>query len=68
MLAAQMLVLVLVLSYRPLYVYGDAADQGLAGLIMALEQFLTLGTFAYVRLRGHFREPLVLSEGHPLRV
>jgi len=68
MLAAQMLVWVLVLSYRPLYAYGSATDQSLAGLVMAIEQFLTLGAFAYLRLRTHFRAPLTLAEGHPLRV
>jgi hypothetical protein len=36
-------------------------------MIMALEQFLTLGTFALLRLREHFREPIVVREGHPLR-
>jgi hypothetical protein len=36
-------------------------------MIMALEQFLTLGTFALLRLRTHFRAPLELAEGHPLR-
>lgn len=68
MVAAQMLVSVLVLSYRPLYAYGDATDQSLAGLVMAVEQFLTLGTFAFFRLRAHFRAPLALADGHPLRV
>jgi cytochrome c oxidase assembly factor CtaG len=68
MVVAQMLVWTLVLSYRPLYAYGDASDQSLAGLLMAVEQFLTLGTFAFFRLRTHFRAPLELAEGHPLRV
>lgn len=68
MVVAQMLVAVLVLSYRPLYGYGSAPDQALAGMIMALSQLATLGTFAYVRLRSHFRAPLALGEGHPLRV
>jgi cytochrome c oxidase assembly factor CtaG len=67
MVVAQMLVAVLILSYRPLYAYGSAADQARAGMIMALEQFLTLGTFALLRLRTHFRAPLELAEGHPLR-
>jgi cytochrome c oxidase assembly factor CtaG len=67
MVVAQMLVAVLILSYRPLYAYGSASDQARAGMIMALEQFLTLGTFALLRLREHFREPIVVREGHPLR-
>lgn len=68
MLVAQMLVWVLVLSYRPLYAYGSATDQSLAGLVMTIEQFLTLGAFTYLRLRTDFRAPLTLAEGHPLRV
>lgn len=68
MVVAQMLTALLILSYRPLYAYSSTADQGLAGLIMALEQFATLGTFAFFRLRSHFRGPLRLAEGHPLRV
>lgn len=67
MAVCQMLVALLVLSYRPLYDYGSAADQSLAGLIMALEGLLTLGTFAFFRLRAHFRAPLSLADGHPLR-
>ncbi len=68
MIVAQMLVMVLILSYRPLYAYGSTADQGLAGLIMALEQFATLGVFTLIRLREHFRSPLALADMHPLRV
>lgn len=68
MVVAQMLVWVLVLSYRPLYAYGSTSDQSLAGLVMAVEQFLTLGAFTFVRLRAHFRAPLALADGHPLRV
>ncbi|HXG77388.1 MAG TPA: cytochrome c oxidase assembly protein [Gaiellaceae bacterium] len=68
MVVGQMLVALLVLSYRPLYAYGSTADQGLAGLIMALAQLSTLGTYALVRLRAHFREPLPLGRGHPLGV
>jgi len=68
MVVAQMLVAALVVSYRPLYAYGSASDQSLAGLIMALEQFATLGAFAFFRLRSHFRLPLALGDGHPLRV
>lgn len=67
MVVSQMLVALLVLSYRPLYSYGSASDQSLAGLIMALEGFLTLGMFSFFRLRAHFRAPLTLAEGHPLR-
>ncbi len=67
MVVAQMLVALLVLSYRPLYSYGSTADQGLAGLVMALEQLLTLGTYSALRLRAHYRAPLALAEGHPLR-
>ena len=63
---AQMLVMVLIVSYRPLYAYGDVADQSLAGLVMAVMQFITLGTFACLRLRAHFRAPLALADGHPL--
>ena len=66
MVVAQMLVAVLILSYRPLYAYGSTADQSLAGLVMALEQFATLGAFAFFRLRAHFRAPLQLADGHPL--
>lgn len=66
MVVSQMLVALLVLSYRPLYAYGSVSDQGLAGLIMALEQLATLGTFAFVRLRAHFREPVLVPERHPL--
>lgn len=67
MVAAQLLVMTLVVSYRPLYAYGDAGDQSLAGLVMALEQFATLGAFALVRLRAHFRLPLAPSGArHPL--
>ena len=68
MVLAQMLVALLILSYRPLYAYDSASDQSLAGLIMALEQFATLGLFAAIRLRSHFRAPLRLAEGHPLGV
>lgn len=68
MVVTQMLVAVLILSYRPLYVYGSVSDQSLAGMIMALEGFIALGTFAFIRLRGYFRAPLPLAEGHPLRV
>lgn len=68
MAATQMLVAVLILSYRPLYAYGSASDQSLAGMVMALEGFVALGTFAFVRLRVHFGAPLSLAEGHPLRV
>lgn len=67
MVVAQMLVALLILSYRPLYAYGSVEDQSIAGLIMALEQFATLGTFAFFRLRAHFQAPLVLQDGHPLR-
>jgi cytochrome c oxidase assembly factor CtaG len=67
MMIAQMLVAVLVLSYRPLYAYGSAGDQSLAGLVMTLTQASTLGTYAFVRLRSHFRAPLALADGHPLR-
>jgi len=62
MMVAQLLVAVLVLSYRPLYVYGSTSDQGLAGLVMTVAQLATLGTFAFVRLRAHFRAPLVVAE------
>lgn len=68
MMVAQMLVAVLVLSYRPLYVYGSAGDQSLAGLVMTLTQLSTLGTYAFLRLRSHFRAPLVVPDGHPLGV
>jgi cytochrome c oxidase assembly factor CtaG len=68
MVVAQMLVAMLILSYRPLYSYGSASDQSLAGLVMALEQFATLGVFAYFRLRTHFRAPAPIGEGHPLAV
>jgi cytochrome c oxidase assembly factor CtaG len=68
MVVAQMLVWLLVLSYRPLYAYGSTGDQSLAGLVMALEQLATLGAYAFVRLRAHFRAPLALADGHPLRV
>lgn len=68
MVVAQMLVAALILSYRPLYAYGSASDQSVAGLVMALEQFATLGAFAFFRLRSHFRGPLRLAEGHPLGV
>lgn len=67
MVVSQMLVALLVLSYRPLYSYGSASDQSLAGMIMALEGFLTLGTFAFFRLRAHFRAPSTIADGHPLR-
>ena len=67
MVVSQMLVAVLILSYRPLYAYGSASDQSLAGMVMALEGFATLGTFAFFRLRVYFRAPLALAEGHPLR-
>lgn len=68
MVVSQMLVALLILSYRPLYAYGSVADQSRAGLVMALEQFATLGLFAYFRLRTHFRTPFPAAEGHPLRV
>lgn len=68
MVVAQMLVALLVLSYRPLYAYDSAADQSLAGLVMAMEQFATLGAYAVVRLHTHFRAPLALGSGHPIRV
>lgn len=67
MVVSQMLVAMLILSYRPLYAYGSTSDQSLAGMIMALEGFAALGTYAFVRLRAHFRAPLALAEGHPLR-
>lgn len=67
MVVAQMLVALLIFSYRPLYAYGSTADQGLAGLIMALTQFATLGAFTFVRLRGRFRVPPSPADVHPLR-
>lgn len=67
MVVAQMLVALLILSYRPLYAYGSVGDQGLAGLVMALEQLATLGAFAFFRLRSHFRAPpLSAADRHPL--
>jgi cytochrome c oxidase assembly factor CtaG len=59
LLAASMILSnVLVLSYRPLYpAYGDLRDQNLAALVMMVEQFLTLGTFAVLRARALLREP-----------
>lgn len=68
MVASQLLVAVLVLSYRPLYAYGSAPDQSLAGLIMTLSQVATLGTYTFVRLRAHFRGPYPVASGHPLRI
>jgi cytochrome c oxidase assembly factor CtaG len=68
MMVAQMLAALLVLSYRPLYAYGSAGDQGLAGLIMTLAQLCTLGTYAFFRLRSYFRAHIVLAEEHPLRM
>jgi cytochrome c oxidase assembly factor CtaG len=65
MMIAQMLVAVLVLSYRPLYAYGSTGDQALAGLVMTITQLSTLGTFAFFKLRSHFRSPLVIAEGNP---
>jgi cytochrome c oxidase assembly factor CtaG len=58
LLAASMILSnVLVLSYRPLYpAYGDLRDQNLAALVMMVEQFLTLGTFAVLRARALLRE------------
>ena len=67
MVAAQMLVAVLVLSYRPLYAYDSASDQSVAGLVMALEQLATLGTFTLFRLRSLLAAPAPSVEGHPLR-
>jgi cytochrome c oxidase assembly factor CtaG len=43
--SGQILADVLIFSFEPLYgVYGDEGDQQLAGLVMMLEQALTLGT------------------------
>jgi putative membrane protein len=77
MLVGQVLVSVMILSYRPIYpTYAHTpgtmlglsplADQNLAGLIMALEMFFVLGTYTVIRLRTYVRDPLVLREGHPL--
>ena len=77
MAAAQVVVMALVLSYRPLYdVYATQpdrlwglsplADQNTAALLMALEQFALLGLYALVRLRQYTRGDVTLREGHPL--
>jgi putative membrane protein len=78
MMVGQVLVAVLILTYRPLYpAYGHGgellglsplADQNLAGLVMALEMFLVLGTYAFIRLRTYTRSPIVLRDGHPFGV
>lgn len=76
--SAQVLVNVLIISYRPLYpaytgqadaLFGLAplADQQAAALMMMIEQALTFGTFATFALRRHLRPPVVLVEReHPL--
>lgn len=76
--SAQVLVNVLIISYRPLYpaYVGQAdalfgltplADQQAAGLVMMIEQVLTFGTFATFALRRHLQPPVVLVEReHPL--
>ena len=77
MAAAQVIVMALVLSYRPFYgVYASQpdrlwglsplADQDAAALAMAVEQFLLLGTYTLIRLREYARGDLTLREGHPL--
>lgn len=80
--SSQALANVLVLSYRALYPayaglvdrpFGLTAigDQGAAGLVMMLEQFATLGTFALLTLRGRFARavpPAAAAERHPFAV
>jgi putative membrane protein len=75
MVVAQPLVAMLILSYRPLYPAYEAqgafgmtplADQNLAALVMAVEMFLVLGTYALIRLRTFARSPFLVREGHPL--
>ncbi|HET8529333.1 MAG TPA: cytochrome c oxidase assembly protein [Gaiellaceae bacterium] len=63
---------VLVLSYRPLYpAYDNLRDQDLAGLLMMVEQALTLGGIALVTARRELRrrhpEPASAAR-HPLAV
>ncbi len=76
--SAQVLVNVLILSYRPLYpayaaqdhpLFGltPLADQQAAALVMMAEQILTFGTFATFALRRHLRPPPTLAvREHPL--
>ena len=77
---SQALANVLVLSYRPLYpAYADltgrplgltaTGDQDAAGLVMMLEQFATLGTFALLTLRARFERSVPAgAERHPFAV
>jgi cytochrome c oxidase assembly factor CtaG len=63
----------LIFSLHPLYAaYDDQParlwgispllDQQLAGLVMMLEQILTLGTCAFLLLRGRLRGAVALEE------
>lgn len=55
--AGQILADVLIFSFEPLYgVYGDEADQRLAGVVMMLEQALTLGTCAALLVWAQHQE------------
>ena len=70
----------LILAYSPLYPayaaqahrpygFSAVADQDLAGLVMMVEQLVTLGTFTAIQLRRWFRAPLALPvERHPFAV
>lgn len=59
---------VLVLSYRPLYpAYGSLPDQDLAGLVMMVEQVLTLGGLALLTARRRLQQGDAAASGrHPL--
>jgi len=61
---------VLVLSYRPLYpAYGSLRDQDLAGLVMMVEQVLTLGGLALLTARRRLQHGDTPASGrHPLAV
>jgi cytochrome c oxidase assembly factor CtaG len=65
--AGQILADVLIFSFEPLYgVYGDEGDQQLAGLVMMLEQALTLGTCAALLVWAQHQE-VVRREGAAIR-
>jgi cytochrome c oxidase assembly factor CtaG len=55
--SGQILADVLIFSFEPLYgVYGDEADQRLAGLVMMAEQAVTLGTCVAFLVRAQRRD------------
>jgi cytochrome c oxidase assembly factor CtaG len=53
---------VLIFSFHPLYpAYPRLRDQQLAGIVMMVEQLLTLGVLAFVLLRPRMRSARLVA-------